>query len=346
MTPPSRDPSTPLARRLVVELLGKALVLATVVGSRVMGERLSGGVVGLTFLVNSLATASVTVALLLAFAPVASAQLNPAVTFGALLRGRLTLREAALRVLAQLAGAFLGVGATLLIFGHPVFSWSNPPRATVAEVTGEFLSTFGLLCIVAGGARLRAGVSSFAVGAYLAALYWFTESTSFANPAVTVAKGLTATSSSIHPADISLILSAQLLGAACCALLFRWLLPARGAEPRRGPARLVFACTEGGALARLAVEAVERFADAAAVRAVAAEGEPLPDEALLAEADLLVTLGPADLWRALTDAERVHWELPLLTGLSPEAAQQVREEVRVRVRLLLRGLGLERVRAV
>jgi glycerol uptake facilitator-like aquaporin len=352
-----------LPRRLAAEAIGSGLLLAAVVGSRIMGDRLSGGNHGIAFLVNTAATGAVVVALMFAFTPVSGAHLNPAVSFGALLRRKLTLKETAGYVGAQLLGGFAGVGATLLIFGPPTFSWSNPHRSTVAELTGELLATFGLTCVVAGCARLRSGVASFAVGAYLTSVYWFTESTSFANPAVAIAKGLTETSSSIRPTDVWTIVSVQLLGAALGGLLARWLFP--GALGRRGPSRVVFA-SECAPLAQLAASLFAQQVDRRDAEALAAtpfpeagdaqlhgwlealgvspaRALPLTDE-LYARADLLITLGLEDAWAALMEGERLHWEVSVPSDA--EGMKALREVLRARVKLLARDLGMTRLRPV
>jgi glycerol uptake facilitator-like aquaporin len=215
-----------LARRLVAEALGTALLLAAVVGSGIMGERLSGGNVAIALLANTVATGAALVALILTFGPVSGAHLNPAVTLAGALRGTLAWREAAMYVAVQLAGAFAGVAAAHVMFGEALFTASRHARSGGAQVFSEFVATFGLLAVICGCSRFRPSAIPFAVGAYITAAYWFTASTSFANPAVTVARSVTNTFAGIRPADAPGFIAAQLMGAAATTLLFRWLTPA------------------------------------------------------------------------------------------------------------------------
>jgi len=215
-----------LGRRLVAEGVGTALLLATVVGSGIMGERLSGGNVAVALLANTLATGAGLVALILTFGPISGAHFNPAVTLADATQGGLPWREVAPYALAQVVGAIAGVAAADVMFGEPVFSLSTHARSGVAQVFSEFVATFGLLAVIWGCSRRRSEAVPFAVGAYITAAYWFTASTSFANPAVTVARALTNTFAGIRPADVPAFVVAQLVGAAAATLLFRWLVPA------------------------------------------------------------------------------------------------------------------------
>jgi glycerol uptake facilitator-like aquaporin len=215
-----------LARRALAECIGTALLLAAVVGSGIMGERLSGGNVAIALLANSIATGGALVALILAFGPVSGAHFNPAVTLAdAALRG-LRWREVPAYVLAQIAGAFAGVAIAHGMFGDPWFSPSRHARAGTGQYLSEFTATFGLLAVIWGVARSRIAAVPFAVAAYIVAAYWFTASTSFANPAVTLARATTDTFSGIRPADVPAFIVAQGFGAAAATLLFRWLAPA------------------------------------------------------------------------------------------------------------------------
>jgi glycerol uptake facilitator-like aquaporin len=218
--------SPTLARRVVAELVGTALLLVAVVGSGIMGERLSGGSVAIALLANTLSTGAALVALILTFGQVSGAHFNPAVTLADATQRGISWRDAPAYIAAQVAGAFAGVAATHLMFGEPVFSASRHARAGAAQLFGEFVATFGLLSVVWGCARLRSAAVPFAVGAYITAAYWFTSSTSFANPAVTLARSASDTFAGIRPADAPGFIVAQLLGAASATLLFRWLVPA------------------------------------------------------------------------------------------------------------------------
>lgn len=214
------------SRRLVAEALGTSLLLATVVGSGIMAERLSGGNVALALLANTLATGAALVALILTFGPISGAHFNPAVTIADAWQRGLPWREVPGYVLAQVLGAFAGVAAAHLMFGEPLLSASTKVRAGAPQVFSEFVATFGLLAVIWGCSRRRAESVPFAVAAYIVAAYWFTASTSFANPAVTLARAATDSFAGIRPADAPAFVFAQLLGAIAATALFRWLVPA------------------------------------------------------------------------------------------------------------------------
>ncbi len=218
-----------LARRITAEALGTALLLATVVGSGIMGERLAGGNVAIALLANTLATGAMLVALILTFGPISGAHFNPAVTLADASQGGMPWREVPGYIAAQIIGAFAGVVAAHVMFGAPLFSASRHMRAGGAQIFSEFVATFGLLAVIWGCARLRTtpvGTAvPFAVGAYITGAYWFTASTSFANPAVTLARSASDTFAGIRPADAPGFIVAQLAGAAAATLLFRWLAP-------------------------------------------------------------------------------------------------------------------------
>jgi glycerol uptake facilitator-like aquaporin len=220
---------TSLSRRAAAEALGTGFLLAAIVGSGIMGERLAGGSVGLALLANSLATGAALVALILAFGPVSGAHLNPAVTLAETLRGALPRADAVAYVAAQLAGAYAGVIAAHGMFGEPWLAASGHARAGPAQAFSELVATFGLVAVILGCARAQPRAVAFAVGAYITAAFWFTASTSFANPAVTVARAVTDTFTGIRPADAPAFLAAQALGAVLATLCFRWLdaAPAR-----------------------------------------------------------------------------------------------------------------------
>jgi len=214
-----------LARRATAEALGTCFLLAAVVGSGVMGERLSGGNVAVALLANTLATGAALVALILAFGPVSGAHFNPAVTLCDASQGGLAWREVPAYVAAQLAGALAGVAAAHVMFGLPLVSASRHARAGGVQLFSEFVATAGLLAVIRGCARTRTAAVPFAVAAYITAAYWFTASTSFANPAVTLARSLSDTFAGIRPADAPGFVAAQLLGAAAATALLRWLVP-------------------------------------------------------------------------------------------------------------------------
>jgi glycerol uptake facilitator-like aquaporin len=214
-----------VVRKSVAEAIGTAFLLAAVVGSGIMGERLAGGNVGIALLANTIATGAALVALILTFGPVSGAHFNPAVTLADASQGGLSWREVPIYTLAQIAGAFAGVAAANLMFGEPLFFASRHVRAGNAQVFSEFIATFGLLSVIWGCVRLRSSAVPFAVGAYITGAYWFTSSTSFANPAVTLARTASDTFAGIRLADAPAFIVAQLAGAMAATLLFRWLLP-------------------------------------------------------------------------------------------------------------------------
>ncbi|MFT3766406.1 MAG: MIP/aquaporin family protein [Minicystis sp.] len=224
-----------LARRAVAEGLGTALLLATVVGSGIMGERLAGGNVAIALLANTLATGAGLVALILTFGPISGAHFNPAVTLADAWQGGLRWREVPAYVLAQVVGAFAGVAAADTMFELPAFSASRHARTGPAQWFSEFVATFGLLAVIWGCSRRRAPAVPFAVGAYITAAYWFTASTSFANPAVTLARAATDTFAGIRPGDVPGFVGAQLAGAIAATVAFRWLVPALPTTADRAP---------------------------------------------------------------------------------------------------------------
>lgn len=217
--------SASLSRRLAAEVLGTAFLLAVVVGSGIMAERLAGGNVALALLANALATGAGLVALILAFGPVSGAHFNPAVTLADAALGGLPWRELPWYWIAQIGGAFAGVAAAHSMFELPVFFASTHARAGPAQWWSEFVATFGLLAVIWGCVRHRSSAVPFAVGGYITAAYWFTASTSFANPAVTLARAATDTFAGIRPEDVSGFVLAQFAGALMATWLFRWLLP-------------------------------------------------------------------------------------------------------------------------
>lgn len=222
----ARTESPGLSRRLVAEGVGTSLLLATVVGSGIMAERLAGGNVAIALLANTLATGAALVALILTFGPISGAHFNPAVTLVDAWQRGLPWREVPSYMGAQIAGAFGGVAVANLMFAEPVFAWSRHAREGAPQLLSEFVATFGLLAVIWGVSRRRATAVPFAVGAYITAAYWFTASTSFANPAVTLARSVTDTFAGIRPVDVPGFIVVQVAGAIAATALFRWLVPA------------------------------------------------------------------------------------------------------------------------
>jgi glycerol uptake facilitator-like aquaporin len=213
-------------RAFVGEFIGTAMLLAAVVGSGIMGERVAGGNVAIALLANSVATGAALIALILTFGPISGAHFNPAVSLADASQGGLRWSQAGAYIVAQVTGAALGVGAADYMFREPVFTWSQHARNGLPQAFSEAVATFGLLAVIWSCSRRRSAAVPFAVGAYITAAYWFTSSTSFANPAVTVARSLTNTFAGIRPVDVPLFVIAQFIGAAAATALFRWLVPA------------------------------------------------------------------------------------------------------------------------
>ena len=221
----------PLAKRVVAEALGTFFLLAAVVGSGIMAERLANGNTALALLANTAATGAALIALIISFAPLSGAHFNPVVTLSFALRHDLLWREVAAYLPAQLAGGIGGVMAANLMFGLPAVFLSQHPRTGMAQLFSEFIATLGLVSVILAASRSTVAVVAVAVCAYISAAYWFTASTSFANPAVTVARTLSDTFAGIRPADAPGFVLAQLAGGIAATVLFRWLIPIESEEP-------------------------------------------------------------------------------------------------------------------
>lgn len=214
-----------LARRAVAEFLGTGFLVAAVVGSGIMGERLAGGNAAIALLANTVATGAALVALILTFGPISGAHLNPVVTLADAWEGGIPWTEGSHYVLAQILGGVSGAIAAHLMFGLSVISLSQHTRSGPAQWFSEFVATFGLLSVIWGCSRLRSSAVPFAVGAYITAAYWFTASTSFANPAVTIARCVSNTFAGIRPVDVPWFVFAQFLGGFAATAVFQWLVP-------------------------------------------------------------------------------------------------------------------------
>ncbi len=218
-----KEPAS-LYKRSVCEALGTGLLVAAVVGSGIMGERLAGGNTAIALLANTIATGAALAALILTFGPISGAHLNPAVSLALALRRFMPWREVPFYVSAQFSGALLGTVLAHLMFGHEWYLVSAHRRSGAPQLLSEFVATFGLLCVIWGCIKLRSVMAMpVAVASYIVAAYWFTASTSFANPAVTVARSITDTFAGIRPADVPGFIFAQIVGALAATLLFGWL---------------------------------------------------------------------------------------------------------------------------
>jgi glycerol uptake facilitator-like aquaporin len=213
-----------LVKRAAGEAIGTAFLLVAVVGSGIMAERLAGGNIALALLANAIATGGALVALILTFGPISGAHFNPVVSLIFLRERKIALATALLYITTQFGAAIIGVWIAHAMFGLDVLQTSTHLRATMGEWLGEFVATFGLIGLILSCARHAPATIPYAVAAYITGAYWFTASTSFANPAVTVARALTNTFAGIRPADAPAFIVAQLAGAAAASVLFGWLL--------------------------------------------------------------------------------------------------------------------------
>ncbi len=215
-----------VSRRIVAEAVGTAMLLAAIVGSGIMAEQQSGGNHAIALLANTIATGAALVALILTFGSISGAHFNPVVTCVEASQGELAWRDVPGYLAAQVCGAVLGVWIAHAMFEQSVFMLSRHERSGPAQVFSEFVATFGLVAVIWGCSRRRAAAVPFAVAAYITAAYWFTASTSFANPAVTAARALSDTFAGIRPIDVPGFVLAQAAGAIAATLLLRWLVPA------------------------------------------------------------------------------------------------------------------------
>jgi len=214
-----------LQKRLVAEGLGTAFLLAVVVGSGIMAERLASGNIALALLANAIATGCGLVALILMFGPVSGAHFNPVVSLSAVWQRQLSYSVCVWYILIQILGAFAGVAMAHTMFGEPLFFASEHVRAGWSQWCSEFIASFGLIGVIISTSRSRPAVTPFAVAAYITAAYWFTSSTSFANPAVTLARAASNTFAGIYPGDVPGFIVAQCSGTMAANWLFGWLYP-------------------------------------------------------------------------------------------------------------------------
>ena len=214
-----------MTRNLMAEALGSFFLFATVIGSGIMAEQLSGGNIAVALLGNTLATGAMLFVLITMLGPISGAHFNPAVTLVMVLRGDLRRTALAAYIPAQLAGGILGVWAAHLMFGLPIIQFSEHSRTGIGQWAGEFIATFGLVLTILGTVRMRPAAVPSSVALYITAAYWFTSSTSFANPAITIARSLSNTFAGIAPADVSGFVLAQLAGSLAAAGAARWLFP-------------------------------------------------------------------------------------------------------------------------
>ena len=358
-----------LARRVSAEFAGTAFLVAAVVGSGIMAERLAGGSVALALLANTIATGAALIALILAFGKISGAHLNPAVTLADALESGIAWRDVPYYVAGQFAGGVLGTAIAHLMFGNALFSLSRHARAGWAQLLSEFIATFGLLAVIWGTSRLRSNMVPFAVGAYITAAYWFTSSTSFANPAVTLARCLSDTFSGIRPIDVPGFIAAQICGALAATLLFRWMVPSlpETAEdillPHKSTKSVktyLFACVHNAGRSQMAAALFNLYADGNACLAISAGTQPaervhpevvevmreigidlssaqpqkLTDE-LAKAASVLVTMGCGEACPYIPGLQIVDWSLPDPKGQTLSVVREIRDDIHERVKALL-----------
>lgn len=241
-----------LLRRACAESAGTMLLLAAIVGSGIMAQRLAGGNTAIALLANALATGGVLVAIILALEPISGAHFNPAVTIAAALRARLAWSDVPAYIAAQVGGAIVGVALANVMFGEPALFVSHHARHGWPIVLSEFVATFGLLATIWGCTLYRSNLTAFAVAGYIVGAYWFTSSTSFANPAVAIGRSLSDTFAGIAPADVPAFIIAQLAGALAATAVFAWLSPYKPARSRSMKRSVLFVCVHNSARSQMA----------------------------------------------------------------------------------------------
>ena len=363
-------PQYPLGKRAVAEFAGTAFLVATVVGSGIMAERLSGGNVAIALLANTLATGAILIALIFTFGSISGAHFNPVVSLADALEHGLPWRDVPSYIAAQVLGGVFGAAIAHLMFALPLFSLSQHVRAGAPQVFSEFIATFGLLSVIWGCSKLRASSVPFAVGTYITAAYWFTASTSFANPAVTIARALSNTFAGIRPIDAPLFIVAQLCGGIAATRLFRWLVPNLPATAKdilmphqqSAPVKTyLFACVHNAGRSQMAAALFNLYANREGCIGLSAGTQPakqvhaevvqvmreigidlsaakplqLTDE-LARSASVLVTMGCGEACPYVPGSKRVDWHIADPKGQPLEQVRAIRDEIHESVKALLR----------
>ena len=369
-----------LEKRVTAEFIGTLFLVATVIGSGIMAERLAGTNVALALLANTIATGAILVALIFTFGAISGAHFNPAVTVADALEHGMPWREVPAYIAAQCSGGLAGAVVAHLMFGLPLFSLSRHARSGGAQAFSEFVATFGLLAVIWGCSRVRANSVPFAVGAYITAAYWFTSSTSFANPAVTIARGVSDTFAGIRPVDVPFFIAAQMCGAVAATVLIRWLIPSlpKTAEnillPHESSRQLktyLFACVHNAGRSQMAAVLFNMYADRSGCLAISAGTKPaehvhpevmqvmreigvdlssakpqLLTQELAKTASVLVTMGCGEACPFIPNLRIIDWALPDPKGQSLEAVRAIRDEIHDRVKELIRSECAECCKAV
>ena len=360
-----------LSKRTTAEFLGTAFLVATVVGSGIMAERLAGANVALALLANSIATGAALVALILTFGNISGAHFNPAVSFVDALEQGMPWREVPVYVVAQCSGGLLGTAIANLMFGAPAFSLSHHTRTGAGQWLGEFVATFGLLSVIWGCSRLRSNAVPYAVASYITAAYWFTSSTSFANPAVSIARAFSDSFAGIRLQDVPVFVIAQMAGALAATFLFRWFVPTLPSlaenilmpHPTTSKVKsYLFACTHNAGRSQMAAAFFNLYADPSGCHAVSAGTQPadrihpevaeamreigidigsaapqkLTDE-LARGASVLVAMGCGETCPYVPGVKTIDWPLPDPKGQSLETVRAIRDEIQDKVKALLRS---------
>jgi glycerol uptake facilitator-like aquaporin len=363
-----------LSRRVVAELLGTAFLVAAVIGSGVMAERLSAGNVAIALLANSIATGAALVALILAFGGISGAHFNPAVSVSDMLAGGLSRREASFYVAAQFIGGLIGTAFAHLMFSEAVYSLSQHQRHGGGQLFSEFVAAFGLMAVIWGCSKSRANMVPFAVAAYITAAYWFTASTSFANPAVTLARAFSNTFAGIRLLDVPGFVAVQFAGALTATALFRWLLPSLSGqaqkvliphptetkESKTKVRTYVFACVHNAGRSQMAAAFFNLYAQPGcqAISAGTAPARQVHPEVVVvmreigidlstakpqqlteevaSGAEVLVTMGCGEACPFVPGLRVVDWSLPDPKGQPLEAVRKIRDLIHEHVKDLLR----------
>jgi glycerol uptake facilitator-like aquaporin len=373
-------PATSLQRRVTAEFLGTLFLVATVIGSGIMAERLAGTNMALALLANTIATGAILVALIFTFGGISGAHFNPAVTVADALEHGMPWREVPAYVAAQCSGGLVGAAVAHLMFGLPLFSLSRHARSGGAQVFSEFVATFGLLAVIWGCSRVRANSVPFAVGAYITAAYWFTSSTSFANPAVTIARAVSDTFAGIRPIDAPFFIAAQMCGAIAATFLVRWLIPSLPETAERillphetsnHMKTYLFACVHNAGRSQMAAALFNLYADRSGCLAISAGTQPadhihpevmqamreigvdlssarpqLLTRELAESASVIVTMGCGESCPFVPNLRTIDWALPDPKGQSLDAVRTIRDEIHGRVKGLIRSECSECCKAV
>jgi glycerol uptake facilitator-like aquaporin len=361
---------TSLAKRAASEFLGTAFLVAAVIGSGIMAERLAGPNVALALLANTVATGAILVALIFTFGTVSGAHFNPAVTVADALEHGMPWRDVPAYIAAQCGGGLAGAAVAHLMFGLPLFSLSHHARSGGAQFFSEFIATFGLLAVIWGCSRVRANSVPFAVGAYITSAYWFTASTSFANPAVTLARAVSDTFAGIRPADVPPFVVAQMCGAIAATVLTRWLIPSlpETAEdillPHHSTGEVktyLFVCAHNAGRSQMAAALFNLYANRRGCAAISAGTDPADHvhpkvvevmgeigvdlssmkpqrltPTLAKTASVLVTMGCGEACPFVPGLRTIDWALADPEGQPLETVRAIRDEIHDRVKELIR----------